>query len=130
MASFVIPSNASDSIPAWDARVGENLKAAAKGENQDKVKLKKACQEMESVFLNMMLKAMRDTVQKSPFSGHSSQEETMQSMFDMEMTKNLANAGGTGLADMMYRTLSDTGVKHPNAYTQPVALKKEVSIKL
>ena len=34
------------------------------------------------------------------------QAETMQSMFDMEMTRHLAAAGGVGIADMMYRNLT------------------------
>jgi len=35
----------------------------------------------------------------------SSQEETMTSMLDAEMTKDMAKAGGIGLADMLYRQL-------------------------
>jgi len=68
-------------------------------------KMREACQGMEAVFLNLMLSRMRDTVPKSGLTGSSSQENIMRSMLDTEMTKNLAQTGGIGLADMIYRQL-------------------------
>lgn len=99
-------------LPAWDPRVASSLKATG-DKSADDAKLKKACQEMESVFLNMLLKSMRDTVPKSELGGNNQRTETMQSMMDMEMTRNMAAAGGTGIAAMMYRNLSNPGVVHP-----------------
>ncbi|SMC38462.1 flagellar protein FlgJ [Sporomusa malonica] len=74
-------------------------------------KLKTACQEMEAVFLNMMLSRMRATVPKTKLLGETSGEETMQSLLDTELTKDMAKAGGMGLADMLYRQLSKNTVK-------------------
>lgn len=71
---------------------------------KDDAKLKKTCQDLESVFLNIMMTNMRKTVDKSKLVD-SSQEETITSMLDAEMTKNMAKAGGIGLADMLYRQL-------------------------
>jgi len=68
-------------------------------------KMREACQGMEAIFLNLMLSRMRDTVPKSGLTGSSSQENIMRSMLDTEMTKNLAQTGGIGLADMIYRQL-------------------------
>ena len=82
-------------LPAWDPRLTGSLKSNG-NKAEDDAKLKKACQEMESVFLNMLLKTMRDTVPKSELGGNTQRTETMQSMMDMEMTRNLAAAGGTG----------------------------------
>lgn len=76
-------------------------------ESKDDIKLKKTCQEMEAVFLNMMLTNMRKTVQKSTLVD-TSQEDIMRSMLDSETTKNMAKAGGIGLADMIYRQLHTT----------------------
>ena len=101
-------------LPAWDPRLKGSLKSNG-NKTDDDVKLKKACQEMEAVFLNLLLKSMRDTVPKSTIGGTGKQGETMQSMFDMEMTRNMAAAGGTGIAGMMYRNLSNPGVAHPSA---------------
>lgn len=108
-------------MPAWDPRMSGALKSGANPARDD-AKLKKACQEMEAVFLNMLLKTMRATVPKSSLGGIGNQGETMQSMFDMEMTRNMAAAGGTGIAAMMYRNLSNPGVAHPP--TQPPAPAK------
>ena len=71
---------------------------------KDDAKLKKTCQDLEAVFLNIMMTNMRKTVDKSKLVD-SSQEETMTSMLDAEMTKDMAKAGGIGLADMLYRQL-------------------------
>jgi flagellar protein FlgJ len=73
-------------------------------EAKDDAKLKKTCQDMEAVFLNMMLADMRKTVDKSKLVD-TSQEDIMRSMLDSEMTKDMAKAGGIGLADMLYRQL-------------------------
>lgn len=103
MASNAIV-NPTSGLSAWDSRLSGALKTQGKTAEDD-VKLKKACQEMEGVFLNMLLKSMRATVPKNSLESQSSQIETMQSMMDMEITRNMASAGGTGLADMMYRNL-------------------------
>lgn len=92
-------------MPAWDPRLAGALKTGGKAAEDD-ARLKKACQEMESVFLNMLLKSMRSTIAKTELGGSTLQQDTMQSMFDMEMTRNMAVAGGAGIADMMYRSLT------------------------
>jgi flagellar protein FlgJ len=73
-------------------------------QSKDDIKLKKTCQDMEAVFLNIMFTEMRKTVDKSKLVD-TSQEDIMRSMLDTEMTKNMAKAGGIGLADMIYRQL-------------------------
>ena len=103
-------------MPAWDPRLAGALKTGGKAAEDD-ARLKKACQEMESVFLNMLLKSMRSTIAKTELGGSTMQQDTMQSMFDMEMTRNMAAAGGTGIADMMYRSL--TRGNHAAAATAP-----------
>jgi len=80
------------------------LKQSAAGIEKDDAKLKTVCREMESVFLNLMLSRMRATVPKTELVDRS-KEEIMQSMLDSELTKNMAQAGGMGLADMLYRQL-------------------------
>ena len=109
-------------LPAWDPRLTGSLKSNG-NKAEDDAKLKKACQEMESVFLNMLLKTMRATVPKSELGGNTQQTETMQSMMDMEMTRNMAAAGGTGIAAMMYRNLKNPGVARPQTNTATAANK-------
>jgi len=84
--------------------------------SKDDAKLKATCKDMEAMFLNMMMTDMRKTVQKSKLVD-TSKEEIMTSMLDTEVTKNMASAGGMGLADMLYRQLriSASAVKNPQA---------------
>jgi flagellar protein FlgJ len=119
-----LTTNASSlNMPAWDSRMSGALKPTGKA-SEDDIKLKKACQEMEAVFLNLLLKSMRATVPKSETGGAGMQADTMQSMFDMEMTRNMAAAGGTGIAAMMYRNLTRAAVAAPLA--TPAAAAPEV----
>ena len=90
-------------------QASEKLKKS--NNEQDKKKLWNACQDMEAVFLNLMLSRMRATVPKNTLMGEDSNEhDIVQSMLDSEMAKNLAKAGGIGLANMLYKQLSTTNV--------------------
>lgn len=89
------------------SQVPAGAKAAAVTSGEE-AKLKAACRDMEAVFLNLMLKQMRETVPKGNLLGNSREEQTLTSMLDTELTKNMAKAGGMGLADMLYRQLSKT----------------------
>lgn len=75
-------------------------------QSKDDAKLKAVCQDMEAVFLNILMQQMRKTVPKSSLLGDNSGEDIMKSMLDSEMTKNMAKAGGIGIADMLYRQLT------------------------
>lgn len=87
---------------------------------KEDAKLKAACTEMEAVFLNLLMTQMRRTVPKSKLMGEGSNpEEIMRSMLDGETTKNMAKAGGIGLADMMYRQLSPNVKKTVNKGQAP-----------
>ncbi|MDT8903772.1 rod-binding protein [Anaeroselena agilis] len=81
-------------------------KAPTGRDAKEDAKLKAACTEMEAVFLNLLLKEMRKAVPKGGLVGNSSQEDIMRSLLDSELTKNMAQSGGVGLADMLYRQLS------------------------
>jgi Rod binding domain-containing protein/murein DD-endopeptidase MepM/ murein hydrolase activator NlpD len=67
--------------------------------------LRGACEGFEAVFLQKMWEQMRKTVPREGFL-HSKDEETYQSLFDVELCKKMASAGGIGLADMLYEQLS------------------------
>lgn len=87
-------------------QLAKETEKAQQGKND--AKLKATCKELEAVFLNLMLANMRKTVDKSTLFDHS-QEDMMSSMLDSEMTKDMAKAGGIGLADMLYRQLNTSG---------------------
>lgn len=77
--------------------------------------IRPVAKQFESVFLQMMLKSMREAV---PEGGLFNDEtgKLYRDMFDNQMAVNLAEQGGVGLADVMVRQLT------PAAETQAVQL--------
>jgi len=67
-------------------------------------RLKKATQDFEALFLAQMWKQMRQGVGKDGLLS-SPQSESYISMFDQEMGVKMAEAGGIGLGDMLFRQL-------------------------
>ena len=72
---------------------------------QKERKLREACQGFESIFIQKMWQQMRATLPQGGLL-HSRDEKMWQDMYDQELAKSMAGAGGIGLADMMYEQLS------------------------
>lgn len=68
--------------------------------------LKKACQNFEAVFIGKLWQQMKSTVPKEGYL-HSKQEDSYMAMFDRDFSEKMAQAGGIGLADMIYGQLSE-----------------------
>ena len=65
--------------------------------------------QFESIFLQQMLKSMRDATVKSGLF-ESSQMETYQSMADQQLAVLLSEQGGIGLARMMVEQMQTRGL--------------------
>jgi flagellar protein FlgJ len=65
--------------------------------------------QFESIFLQQMLKSMRDATTKSGLFD-SSQMETYQSMADQQLAVQLSEQGGIGLARMMVEQMQTRGL--------------------
>lgn len=90
---------------AVDARNLEALRIQA-GKDPQKA-LRSAAQQFEAVFMNMLLKSMRDTVPQSGLMGGGHDTATYTSLLDQQMAQSLSASGrGTGLADMIVKQLS------------------------
>lgn len=90
---------------ALDANSLNNLKQASKDSSLEAIK--GVATQFEALFVNMMLKSMRDaTPQDGVFDNEQSRAFT--SMLDQQLSQNIA-ARGIGLADIMARQLSKTG---------------------
>ncbi len=75
-------------------------------------KLKKTCCELESLFINYLLKEMRQTIDKSGFISGGRAEEIYTSMLDTNLAKQFAHKGGIGLSSMFMEQLKqDENVK-------------------
>jgi len=69
-------------------------------------KLYEQCREFESIFVNMMLKEMRGTVEKSGLIDGGQAEDIFSDMLYDEYAKGMTKAAGFGLADSVYLELS------------------------
>jgi len=68
-------------------------------------KLRESCEGFEAIFIQKMWEQMRATIPESGLL-KGREEKFWQSMYDQELAKTMAGAGGIGLADMMYEQLS------------------------
>jgi flagellar protein FlgJ len=85
---------------------GKNLDALrAQGKQAPDKALQKAAKQFEEVFMNMMLKSMRDA---TPQDGEFDSEQTKMftSMLDQQLSQSIGGTHGIGLADMMVKQLS------------------------
>ena len=81
------------------AGLGE-LKAKAASNGQDDTAIKKAAQQFEAMFLQMMMKSMRATVEKGGLFD-SKASETFEQMYDQQIVMAMSERGSTGLAQMV-----------------------------
>ncbi len=91
---------------AIDAKALGQLKLQA-SKTPDKA-LKAAAQQFEALFMNMMLKSMRDA---TPQDGVMDNEQTKMftGMLDQQLAQNMSSGRGIGLADMLVKQLSQSG---------------------
>lgn len=102
---------------AFDASSLNNLKQAAKENSPEAIK--GVARQFEAIFMNMMLKSMRDaTPQDGLFD--NDQSRTFISMLDQQLTSNLSSKG-LGLADVLARQLSKNGYGTSNTLEQAVS---------
>ena len=64
--------------------------------------LRETAQQFEALFLQMMMKSMRESIVKSEMS-ESNTMETFEGMFDKEVSVQLAKKNSMGLADMLVK---------------------------
>ena len=92
---------------ALDSQGLDKLRLQAK-QSPDKA-LKGAAQQFEQVFLNMMLKSMREaTPQEGMFD--SEQTKMFTGMLDQQLAQSMSSGHGVGLADVMVRQLSHSSM--------------------
>lgn len=62
--------------------------------------LRETAQQFEAMFLQMMMKSMRESIEKSDLTS-SPHADTFESMFDREVSVAMARRNAVGLADML-----------------------------
>jgi Rod binding domain-containing protein len=71
----------------------------------EKLRLKKATRDFESLFILNILKAMRRTIPQTGFLDGGLGQDVYNSMFDMELAKKMADNSAGSLAEILYRSL-------------------------
>jgi flagellar protein FlgJ len=86
------------------------LKAKAVNDSRDEAAIKKAAQQFEAMFLQMMLKSMRDTVEKGGLF-ESKATETFEQMYDQQLVMAMSERGSTGIAQMVEKFIRQSQVQ-------------------
>lgn len=79
------------------------LRAAA--DRNDPAALREVATQFEALFLQSMLKSMRDASLGDPLFGDNNQHEMYQGMLDQQFALEMSSGKGIGLADMLIRQL-------------------------
>jgi flagellar protein FlgJ len=83
----------------------QRFASAGKKTPENLAAIKKLSDEFEAIFLEIVLKSMRETVDKSKLTDGGNGEQIFQSMLDSEYAKNLANQRTSGLAESIEKHL-------------------------
>ncbi|WP_066506008.1 rod-binding protein [Abyssisolibacter fermentans] len=88
------------------AKTVYNSKASSK--NKEEQALMKACQNFESLFLNIMLKEMNKTVGDGGLVQKSSARKMFEEMYTEKLADDLTNKGqGIGLAKVLFENMKN-----------------------
>ena len=92
--------------------------------------VKKLAEDFESIFMEIVLKSMRETVDKSSLTDGGNGEAVFQSMLDSEYSKSLASQSPSGLASsiqdyLLNLMVSDSSVKSLDKSTGRTLYSKE-----
>jgi len=90
---MLTPINQSLSLPAKEAPAA--------------IRLRKTCAEFESLFIAYLMKSMRTTSSDSSFFGSKNSADIVKSMFDENVSKEIAKGGGIGLGRILFEQLND-----------------------
>lgn len=75
-------------------------------ESKDKKGLEQAARDFEELFVNLLMKTMRQSLPKSEFIESSFQKEMFEGMLDEAYAKEIAKGPGLGIAKMVMESFS------------------------
>ena len=74
-------------------------------DRKDPAALREVASQFEALFLQQMLKSMREASLGDPIFGNSNQHELYQGMMDQQLALEMSSGHGIGLADVLVRQL-------------------------
>ncbi len=105
-------------------------KAVDKDKAAEFARLKKACEQFESIFISYMLKSMRAASEESDLFGDGLGGDMFTQMFDESLADKMAESSPFGIGDQLVKTyakiagLSDTEFKTYDAITDAPSYKR------
>ena len=72
-----------------------------------RAKLEKTCSEFESIFITYMLKSMSTTIDDDPLLGNDNESKIIKSMFNENLSQEIARGGGMGIGNMLFESMKD-----------------------
>ncbi len=119
--SSILPANLNQDIYTDLSGLSRMRKQAQDNPEQT---LKTVARQFESLFMQMVLKSMRDASFGDPVFD-SSQSEFYQDMFDKQLTLSLSQGRGMGMAEALERQLR--GQLHPPVASTPISVENLVA---
>jgi Rod binding domain-containing protein len=96
----IVPPTGKTQVQGTGARVADGSKV-------DKTSpLYAQCSDFESIFVKMMVKEMRSSIDKSGLISGGWAEDIFQDMLDDNYSKTISKTAGLGIADQLYKQLS------------------------
>jgi flagellar protein FlgJ len=83
-----------------------HLRDVSGAEQKDR-KLKQACKDFEAILTYQVLRSMRKSVGKCDLLHGGEGEEIFQSLFDMQISKDMSGFGSNSLAKLLYDQLKE-----------------------
>jgi flagellar protein FlgJ len=85
----------------------ENSKNILKSEDKQKssYETKKAAQNFEAIFINMLVKSMWKTIPESGLFEKNSATNIYEGIIQSALSEDIAKNGGLGMAEMLYRQI-------------------------
>ncbi len=84
----------------------ESSKNILKSNSNSPQELQKATENFEAILLNMVLKAMWKTIQKSDLFEKSNSTQIYEGLMLSSLSEEMARNGGMGMAKVLYQQLS------------------------
>lgn len=102
------PTGGSGNHSALYTELNELNKISRLAKDDNEAALKQVAQQFEQVFMSMLMKSMREANKSFGEDNfmNSSQSQFYEEMLDSQMTMELAQGGGMGLADVIVKQLS------------------------
>jgi len=135
MSLKVIPFNRAEGLltsPGLSRRANGFLDNEM-GRGVEAERLSKAVNAFDALFVNNMLKTMRSTIPKSGLFDEGMGKDIYTSLFDWEISKEMAHGGGLGLGRMLLKDLNPSShyegsagnVRDGPAYRDKTGFKKK-----